>query len=89
MKKLSTLLFGLLMLGACSQEHSKDYLSISINLENNKDSIIVIASRQKTIKEIKVNAKGIFKDTMKLKNKILYNANFIKQGSANLFKKWF
>lgn len=70
MKKLSTLLFGLLMLGACSQEHSKEYLSISINLENNKDSIIVIASRQKTIKEIKVNATGIFKDTIKLKNKI-------------------
>lgn len=70
MKKISTILFGLLMMVACSQEHSKDYLSLTINLENNKDSILVIGNRQKVIKEIKVNAEGIFKDTLKLKNNI-------------------
>ena len=91
MKKISTLLFGLLMMAACSQEHSKEYVTISGNLENNKDSIISIATREGVIKELKIKADGSFKDTLKLKSNegqiytILSNTNkrapiFLKNG---------
>ena len=68
MKKISTILFGLLVMIACSQEYSKDYLSLSGKLDNNKDSIISIANRQGVVKNIKINAEGVFKDTLKLKS---------------------
>lgn len=67
MKKISTILFGMLIMVACSQEHSKEYLTLSGKLENNKDSILSIANRQGVIKSIKINAEGSFKDTLKLK----------------------
>jgi thiol-disulfide isomerase/thioredoxin len=67
MKKLSTILFGMLMMVACSQEHSKDYLTLSGKLDNNKDSILSIANRQGIVKEIKINGQGSFKDTLTLK----------------------
>lgn len=68
MKKINTILFGLLMMVACSQEQSKKYLTISGKLENNKDSIFSIADRKGIIKEIKINTDGSFKDTLKLKD---------------------
>lgn len=68
MKKISTILFGLLVVVACSQENSKDYISLSGKLENNKDSILSIANRQGVVKKIKINELGEFKDTLKLKN---------------------
>ncbi|APZ47044.1 redoxin [Polaribacter reichenbachii] len=68
MKKISTILFGLLMMVACSQEQPKEYLTISGKLENSKDSIISIADRKGIIKEIKINTDGSFKDTLKLKD---------------------
>ena len=68
MKKLSTIVFGLLILVACSQEHSKDYLTLSGKLENNKDSILSIANRQGVVKEILIKENGSFKDTLKLKS---------------------
>ena len=70
MKKLSIILFGLLMMTACNQEHSKDYVTLKGNLENNKDSIISIANRQGVIKEIKITEAGSFNDTLKLKSNI-------------------
>lgn len=68
MKKISTIVFGLLMMVACSQEHSEDYLTFSGKLENNKDSILTISNRQGVIKKIKINIEGSFKDTLKLKS---------------------
>lgn len=67
MKKFSTLLFGLLMMVACSQEKPKDYVTLSGNLENNKDSTLTIVSREGVLKTIKFNENGSFKDTLKLK----------------------
>ena len=91
MKKFSTILFGLLVMVACSQEHSNDYISLSVKLENNKDSILSIANRQGIVKKIKINNLGVFKDTLKLKSDkaeiytILTNTNkrapvFLKNG---------
>lgn len=68
MNKLSTILFGLLIMTACSQEHSKNYLTLSVKLENNKDSILSIANNQGIIKTIKVDEQGSFTDTLKLKS---------------------
>ncbi|MHB0755814.1 TlpA family protein disulfide reductase [Polaribacter sp. M15] len=67
-KNACTLLLGLLIMVACSQEKPKDYLTFSGKLENNKDSILAIANRQGIIKEIKIGAEGTFKDTLKLKS---------------------
>ncbi|WP_397446306.1 TlpA family protein disulfide reductase [Polaribacter sp. R77954] len=67
-KKICTLLFGLLIMVACSQEKPKEYLTFSGKLANNKDSIMAIANRQGIIKEIKIDAEGTFKDTLKLKS---------------------
>lgn len=68
MKKISTILFGLLVMAACSQEHTSDYISLLVKLENNKDSILSVANRQGIVKEIQVNSQGVFKDTLKLKS---------------------
>lgn len=67
MKKISTSLFGLLMMVACSQEHPKTYLTLAGKLENNKDSVLSIGNRQGLIKTIKIDTVGSFKDTIKLK----------------------
>lgn len=56
----------LLVMMACSQEQSKEFLSLTVNLENNNDSILSIANRQGVVKEIKANDLGVFKDTIKL-----------------------
>jgi thiol-disulfide isomerase/thioredoxin len=66
MKKISTILLVFLMVVACNKEHSKDYISFSGELINNKDSIVTISNRQGVIKKIKINANGTFKDTLKL-----------------------
>ncbi len=68
MKNISTILFGLLVMVACSQEHSKDYVTLSGKLKNNKDSILSIANRQGILKQITINTEGSFKDTLKLKS---------------------
>lgn len=67
MKKISTLLFGLLMMVACSQEKPKDYVTLSGKLENNKDSTLTILNREGVLKTIKFEENGSFKDTLKLK----------------------
>jgi thiol-disulfide isomerase/thioredoxin len=53
---------------ACNKEHSKDYLTLSGELKNNKDSIISISNRAGIIKKITIDTKGSFKDTLKLKS---------------------
>jgi thiol-disulfide isomerase/thioredoxin len=72
MKKLCTLLFGLLIMSACSQEQSKNHLTLSGQLENNKDSVLTIANKQGAIKEININAAGVFKDTFKIESGAIY-----------------
>lgn len=72
MKKISLLLFGLLIIYSCKQDHPKDYLTLSGKIENNKDSIISIANREGVIKEIIINADGTFKDTLKVENAAIY-----------------
>ena len=55
MKKISLLLFGLLIISSCKKDTPKDYLSLSGKMENSKDSVISIASREGIIKEIMIN----------------------------------
>jgi thiol-disulfide isomerase/thioredoxin len=79
MKKLSTLFFSMFMMIACTQEHAKEYLTLSGKLENNKDSIISIASREGIIKKIALKKDGSFKDTLNIEKAALYTF----QTSAN------
>ena len=72
MKKLSTLFFVMFILIACTQEHSREYLTLSGKLENNKDSIISIASTKGILKKISINKDGSFKDTLKVKKAAIY-----------------
>ena len=67
MKKISSLILGLLVMIACSQEQPKDYITLSGKLENNKDSTLTIISREGVLKTMKINENGSFKDTLKLK----------------------
>lgn len=67
MKKISTLILGLLVMVACSQEQTKDYITLSGKLENNKDSTLSIISREGVLKTMKIDENGSFKDTLKLK----------------------
>jgi thiol-disulfide isomerase/thioredoxin len=67
MKKISTLILGLLVMVACSQEQTKDYITLSGKLENNKDSTLSIISREGVLKKMKIDENGSFKDTLKLK----------------------
>jgi|TARA_B110000967_G_C18901157_1_gene575262 thiol-disulfide isomerase/thioredoxin len=72
MKKLSTLFFVMFIMIACTQEHSREYLTLSGKLENNKDSIISIASTKGILKKISINKDGSFKDTLKVKKAAIY-----------------
>ncbi|MCI2227715.1 TlpA family protein disulfide reductase [Polaribacter sp. MSW13] len=72
MKKLSLILFTLLIVASCTKEHSKNYLSLSGKLENNKDSIITIAGAKGIIKKISVDSTGVFSDTLKVEKSDIY-----------------
>lgn len=72
MKKISVLIFYLLFIIACNQNHSKDYLTLAGKLENNKDSIISISSREGVVKTIDINDDGTFKDTLKVATAAIY-----------------
>ena len=51
MKKISLAIFALFVIASCTKEHSKDYISLSGKLENNKDSIITISGRTGVLKQ--------------------------------------
>ena len=72
MKKISTLIFGLLIMSSCSQELPKNFVALSGTLENSKDSILTIANQQGVIKEININTNGVFKDTLKVEIGAIY-----------------
>ena len=72
MKKISIILFSLLLLNSCGKNHPKEYLTLSGTFENNKDSIVSIANQQGVIKEIVINADGSFKDTLKVETGAIY-----------------
>ena len=66
MKNLSIVLIALLIITSCSKEHSKEFVTLSGKLENNKDSLITISGRTGAVKTIKLNEDGSFKDTLKV-----------------------
>ena len=73
MKKISLALFTLFVITSCSNEHSKEYISISGKLENNKDSLITITGRTGVVKTISINNDGSFKDTLKVAKGAIYS----------------
>lgn len=88
MKKLTFILFGLLVVSSCSQE-SNNFVTLQGKLENNKDSIITIANRQGVIKTITISDKGEFKDTLTLKSNKgeIYSFSTNPQKAAPIFLK--
>ena len=73
MKKISLALFTLFVITSCSNEHSKEYISVSGKLENNKDSLITITGRTGVVKTISINNDGSFKDTLKVEKGAIYS----------------
>jgi thiol-disulfide isomerase/thioredoxin len=73
MKKISLALFTLFVITSCSNEHSKEYISLSGKLENNKDSLITITGRTGVVKTISINNDGSFKDTLKVAKGAIYS----------------
>ena len=70
MKKNSILLLTLILLSSCAGKNATEYLYLSGELENNKDSILTIAGQTGVIKTIVVNTDGTFKDTLKVEKAI-------------------
>ncbi|WP_298780939.1 TlpA disulfide reductase family protein [uncultured Polaribacter sp.] len=87
MKKIITLLFGLLIMVSCKEEHPKEYLTLSGKLENNKDSIISIMSRKGIVKTIKINDDGSFKDTLKVEKAAVYSFETSPNRRAPIYLK--
>ena len=87
MKKLSTLFFVMFIMIACTQEHSREYLTLSGKLENNKDSIISIASTKGILKKISINKDGSFKDTLKVKKAAIYTFLTSDKNRAPIYLK--
>jgi thiol-disulfide isomerase/thioredoxin len=87
MKKISFLLLLVLTISSCRTEHSKDYLSLVVKLENNKDSILTILSQAGTLKTIKISEDGTFKDTLKVPNGGVYTLQTNLKKRAPIFLK--
>jgi thiol-disulfide isomerase/thioredoxin len=89
MKKVCTLLLGLLIMSACSQEQPKNYMTLSGQLENNKDTILTIASKKEVIKQININTAGAFKDTLKIETGAIYTIQTGNNRAAIYLKNGF
>jgi len=73
MKKLSLVLITILLIASCAKKHPTTYLSLSGQLENNKDSVITIIGKTGIIKRLSINADGSFKDTLKISKPGIYS----------------
>jgi thiol-disulfide isomerase/thioredoxin len=89
MKKICTLLLGLLIMSACSKTQPKNYLTLSGQLENNRNSILTIANKQEVIKEININTAGSFKDTLKVESGAIYTIQTGNNRAAIYLKNGF
>ncbi|MDX6746922.1 TlpA disulfide reductase family protein [Polaribacter sp. PL03] len=87
MKKLSILLLAIVAIVSCTKEHSKEYLSLSGKLENNKDSTITISNQKGPIKTITINTDGTFKDTLKVENASIYTFGTSRTKRAPIYLK--
>ena len=87
MKKITILLSLIFIIISCNKEIPKDYITFSGNLENNKDSILSIISRQGVIKEIKLNEDGSFKDTLKVDGAAIYTLQSSNSKRAPIYLK--
>jgi thiol-disulfide isomerase/thioredoxin len=87
MKKIPMLLFALLAIAACTKENSKEYLSFSGKLENNVDSIITISLKKESLKTIKIQTDGTFKDTLKVDKGGVYTFATSQNKKAPIYLK--
>ncbi|WP_158838044.1 TlpA family protein disulfide reductase [Polaribacter sp. L3A8] len=87
MKKISLALFTMLVIASCTKEHSKEYISLSGKLENNKDSIITISGRTGVVKTITIKEDGSFNDTLKVPKIDIYTFQTSKEKRAPIYLK--
>ena len=87
MKKISILLFATILITSCAKEHSKEYLTFSGTLENNKDTIITISGQKGAIKTISINADGTFTDTLKVDKGTIYTLATSRTKRAPIYLK--
>ena len=87
MKKISLALFTLFVITSCSNEHSKEYISVSGKLENNKDSLITITGRTGVVKTISINNDGSFKDTLKVAKGAIYSFQTSREKRVLIYLK--
>ena len=85
MKKLSLIILGAFLTVSCTKEHSKNYLTLSGKIENNKDSILTINSRTASIKTIKINDNGTFKDSLKVPKGNVYFIQISERKGAPIY----
>jgi thiol-disulfide isomerase/thioredoxin len=79
-KKISLLLLLTSVFFSCAQKQPKEFISLQGKIENNKDSLLTIISRNGIVKSITIKEDGSFKDTLKVDNGGIYT---IQTSSAN------
>jgi len=79
--------FTLFVITSCSNEHSKEYISVSGKLENNKDSLITITGRTGVVKTISINNDGSFKDTLKVAKGAIYSFQTSREKRVLIYLK--
>ena len=87
MKKISLALFTLFAITSCTNEHSKEYISVSGKLENNKDSLITITGRTGVVKTFSINNDGSFKDTLKVAKGAIYSFQTSREKRVLIYLK--
>mgnify|MGYP005991447869 FL=1 len=87
MKKIFFALFTVIIAASCSNEHSKEYATLSGKLENNTESTITVSGRQGIIKTIKIEKDGSFKDTLTVPKADIYTFETNRAKRAPIYLK--
>lgn len=76
----------LVVTSSCESQHSKDFLTFSGKIENNKDTVISVIGKGFK-KNIKINTDGSFKDTLSVKEEKIFSIYSPKNGQGVAFLK--
>ena len=60
------LLVAFITFASCQQKHSQDFTTVYGEIENNKDSLLIISNAKGVLKTISIDENGMFKDTLKV-----------------------
>ena len=87
MRKLSLAILFLVAVVSCTDNKPKNFVSLSGNLENTKDSVISIIGKKGILKKITINNKGSFNDTLKVSEGAIYTLQIGNRKKTPIYLK--